>query len=244
MARRYPERGLTSLNRYLTQHWLKAAFGKVRKDAAAGVDGVMAREYEGQTASHLPELLNLAHSGRYFAPPVRRTYIEKPGKSEKRPLGIPTVEDKVLQGAVVMRVEPIYEAEFYDFSYGFRPGGSAHDAIPALHHAVNGTTAPERLEPNLTVPDAAARVYADPQRRSSRRENANILQGIPSDQEEDSCATHQPSARARRSGWSAENLRARCRVSLEQEFGAAKRESKRGGGRANATLDAWEAGGG
>ena len=107
MARRYPERGLTSLNRYLTEDWLKAAFGKVRKDAAAGVDGIMAREYEGQMASRLPELVNLAHSGRYFAPPVRRTYIEKPGKSEKRPLGIPTVEDKVLQRAAVMLIEPI-----------------------------------------------------------------------------------------------------------------------------------------
>jgi len=136
MARRYPERGLTSLNRYLTEDWLRAAFGKVRKDAAAGVDGVMAREYEGQMASRLPELVNLAHSGRYFAPPVRRTYIEKPGKSEKRPLGIPTVEDKVLQRAVVMLIEPIYEAEFYDFSYGFRPGRSAHDAITALHQAI------------------------------------------------------------------------------------------------------------
>ena len=136
MARRYPERGLTSLNRYLTEDWLQAAFGKVRKDAAAGVDGIMAREYEGQMASRLPELVNLAHSGRYFAPPVRRTYIEKPGKSEKRPLGIPTVEDKVLQRAVVMLIEPIYEAEFYDFSYGFRPGRSAHDAIKALHDAV------------------------------------------------------------------------------------------------------------
>ena len=136
MARRYPERGLTSLNRYLTEDWLKAAFGKVRKDAAAGVDGIMAREYEGQMASRLPELVNLAHSGRYFAPPVRRTYIEKPGKSEKRPLGIPTVEDKVLQRAAVMLIEPIYEAEFYDFSYGFRPGRSAHDAIKALHDAV------------------------------------------------------------------------------------------------------------
>ena len=87
-------------------------------------------------ASRLPELVNLVHSGRYFAPPVRRTYIEKPGKSEKRPLGIPTVEDKVLQRAAVMLIEPIYEAEFYDFSYGFRPGRSAHDAIKALHHSV------------------------------------------------------------------------------------------------------------
>jgi len=136
LAKRYPERGLTSLNRYLTADWLRAAFGKIRKNAAAGVDGLVAREYEGQLASRLPELANLAHSGDYVAPPVRRTYIEKPGKSEKRPLGIPTVEDKVLQRAVVMLIEPIYEVEFYDFSYGFRPGRSAHDAIQALHRAI------------------------------------------------------------------------------------------------------------
>lgn len=136
MARRYPERGLTSLNRYLTEDWLKAAFKKVQKNAAAGVDGMDAREYEGQMVNRLPDLVKLAHSGEYFAPPVRRTYIEKPGKSEKRPLGIPTVEDKVLQRGVVMLIEPIYEAEFYDFSYGFRPGCNAHDAVKTLHNAV------------------------------------------------------------------------------------------------------------
>ncbi len=136
MARRYPECGLTSLNRYLTEDWLKAAFAKVQKNAAAGVDGVIAREYEGQMGNRLPELVKLAHSGEYFAPPVRRTYIEKPGKSEKRPLGIPTVEDKLLQRGVAMLIEPIYEAEFYDFSYGFRPGRSAHDAVKGLREAV------------------------------------------------------------------------------------------------------------
>ncbi len=136
MARRYPERGLTSLNRYLTEDWLKAAFKKVQKNAAAGVDGMDAREYEGQMVNRLPELVKLAHSGEYVAPPVRRTYIEKPGKSEKRPLGIPTVEDKVLQRGVVMLIEPIYEAEFYGFSYGFRPGRNAHDAVKTLHNAV------------------------------------------------------------------------------------------------------------
>jgi len=135
MAKRYPERGLTSLNRYLTEDWLREAFLKIRKDAAAGVDGVDAEAYQKEIEGRLPELVNMAKSGRYYAPPVRRVYIEKPGKSEKRPLGIPTVEDKLLQRAVVMLMEPIYEAtEFYDFSYGFRPRRNAHEAVKALHH--------------------------------------------------------------------------------------------------------------
>jgi RNA-directed DNA polymerase len=137
MAKRYPERGLTSLNRYLTEDWLGEAFRRIRKDAAAGVDGVDAETYQKIMKERLPELVNLAKSGRYYAPPVRRTYIEKPGKREKRPLGIPTVEDKVLQRAVVMLMEPIYETTvFYDFSYGFRPRRSAHDAVKALDHSI------------------------------------------------------------------------------------------------------------
>jgi group II intron reverse transcriptase/maturase len=137
MAKKYPERGLTSLNRYLTEDWLREAFRKIRKDAAAGVDGVDAETYQKEIEGRLPELVNMAKSGRYYAPPVRRVYIEKPGKSEKRPLGIPTVEDKLLQRAVVMLMEPIYEtAEFYDFSYGFRPGRNAHEAVKALHHNI------------------------------------------------------------------------------------------------------------
>lgn len=133
MAKRYPERGLTSLNRYLTEDWIREAFCKIQKDAVAGVDGVDAEAYQEIIEERLPKLVNEAKSGSYYAPPVRRIYIEKPGKSEKRPLGIPTVEDKLLQRSVVMLMEPIYETtEFHDFSFGFRPGRSAHDAVKAL----------------------------------------------------------------------------------------------------------------
>lgn len=137
MAKRYPNRGLTSLNRYLTEDWLKEAFRKIRKEAVSGVDGTDAETYKEKMEERLPTLIDLVKSGRYYAPPVRRVYIEKPGKSEKRPLGIPTVEDKLLQRAVVMLMEPIYETtEFFDLSYGFRSGRSAHDAVKALHNNV------------------------------------------------------------------------------------------------------------
>jgi group II intron reverse transcriptase/maturase len=80
-------------------------------------------------------LLARAKSGRYFAPPVRRVHIAKGDGSQTRPIGIPTFEDKVLQRAVAMVLEAIYETSFYDFSYGFRPGRSAHQACDAIQRA-------------------------------------------------------------------------------------------------------------
>ncbi len=82
---------------------------------------------------NLQRLLDRAKSGTYRAPPVRRVHIPKGGSStETRPLGIPTLEDKILQRAVVMLLEPIYEHDFLDCSYGFRPGRSAHDALKSF----------------------------------------------------------------------------------------------------------------
>lgn len=139
LAKKYPDRGLTSLNPYLDEAWLKAAFEQVRKKAAVGVDGVDVKAYGEGLESRLADLLNRAKSGSYQAPPVRRVYIPKAGKDERRPIGIPTTEDKVLQRAVVMLLEPIYEEEFYDFSYGFRPRRSAHQALEALWNSILDT---------------------------------------------------------------------------------------------------------
>ena len=119
--------------------WLKEAYRRTRKDGAAGVDGVTAAVYEQDLEGNLRSLLDRAQSGTYQAPPVRRVHIPKGGSTtETRPLGIPTLEDKVLQRAVVMLLEPIYEQDFLDCSYGFRPGRSAHDALASFRDQTMG----------------------------------------------------------------------------------------------------------
>jgi group II intron reverse transcriptase/maturase len=112
---------------------MKEAFRRTRKDGATGIDGVTAEAYERDLEANLADLLERAKSGRYRAPPVRRVHIPKGGRgSETRPIGIPTFEDKVLQRAVAMLLEPIYEQDFLDCSFGFRPGRSAHQALGAV----------------------------------------------------------------------------------------------------------------
>ena len=128
-----PEMGFTSLAYLMDIEWLHEAYRRTRKDGAAGIDGQTSADYERNLAGNLQSLLDRAKSGRYFAPPVRRVHIPKAGSStETRPIGIPTLEDKILQRAVVMLLEPIYEQDFHDGSYGFRPGRSAHDALESL----------------------------------------------------------------------------------------------------------------
>jgi len=126
-----------SLNHNLDFHWLETAFGRTRKDGAVGVDGQTAAAYEANLETNLQSLLDRAKSGTYHAPPVRRVHIPKgPGSTETRPLGIPTFEDKVLQRAVAMLLEPIYEQDFLPCSYGFRRGRSAHQALAALREGL------------------------------------------------------------------------------------------------------------
>jgi RNA-directed DNA polymerase len=97
------------------------------------VDGQTGTDYEANLMGNLRSLLDRAKSGTYVAPPVRRVHIPKAGSpSETRPLGIPTFEDQVLQRAVAMVLESIYEQDFGDGSYGFRPGRSAHQALETL----------------------------------------------------------------------------------------------------------------
>lgn len=131
LAQQMPGRALMTLAHHIDIEWLKEAHGRTRKDAAPGVDGVTAKDYEKDLEGNLERLLGAAKSGTYRAPPVRRVQIPK-GDGKTRPLGIPTHEDKVLQRAVAMVLEPIYEQSFHDFSYGFRPGRSAHQALEAL----------------------------------------------------------------------------------------------------------------
>jgi group II intron reverse transcriptase/maturase len=133
LARQAPQMGLTSLNHLLDLPLLYRAYGCTRKDGAPGVDGQTAAAYERDLLGNLQRLLDQAQTGTYRAPPVRRVYIPKGEHStETRPIGIPTLEDKVLQRAVVLILEAIYEQDFLPCSYGFRPGRSAHQALASL----------------------------------------------------------------------------------------------------------------
>jgi group II intron reverse transcriptase/maturase len=133
LARSSPEMSFTALNHYLNPDWLTAAFYQCRRDSAPGIDGQTMEEYAEQLELNLQTLLDRAKSGNYFAPPVKRVYIPKDASGKKtRPIGIPVVEDKILQKAVTMILEPIYEQDFLDCSYGYRPGRSPHDALDAL----------------------------------------------------------------------------------------------------------------
>ena len=125
-----------SLAHHMDIEWLREAFRRTRKDGAVGIDGQTAEEYAENLEENLQSLLGRAKSGLYRAPPVRRVHIPKGDGSKTRPIGIPTFEDKILQRAVSMLIEPIYEQDFYDFSYGFRPHRSAHDALEALHECL------------------------------------------------------------------------------------------------------------
>ena len=134
-ARTLPTVSFTSLAYHIDLKWLYVAYKAVRRDGAVGVDGVTAEVYEENLKENIGDLENRMKSGRYKAPPVRRAYIPK-NEKEKRPIGIPTFEDKVSQKAVQMILEPIYEQEFYDFSYGFRSGKSQHMALNRLWNEI------------------------------------------------------------------------------------------------------------
>jgi group II intron reverse transcriptase/maturase len=123
----------TTLAHHIDISWMYMAYTQTRKDGAVGVDGQTAADYEKNLMGNLQDLLDRAKSGTYVAPPVRRVHIPKAGSpNETRPLGIPTFEDKILQRAVLMALEPIYETDFMDASHGFRPGRGAHGALAAL----------------------------------------------------------------------------------------------------------------
>src|SRR6478752_10044051 len=132
LARRSPRVALTTLAHHIDIDWLFTAYLRTRKDGAVGVDGQTAEDYAADLEGNLRSLLGRAKSGRYQAPPVRRVHIPKGTGSETRPIGIPTFEDKVLQKAVAMVLEAVYEQDFLDCSYGFRPRRGAHDALRSL----------------------------------------------------------------------------------------------------------------
>lgn len=122
---------LTTLAHLIDVEFLREAYRQTRKDGAVGVDGQTAAGYAENLEENLQTLLGRFKSGTYRAPPVRRRHIPKPG-GKTRPIGIPTFEDKVLQRAVAMVLGAVYEQDFLNCSYGFRPGRSAHQALEEL----------------------------------------------------------------------------------------------------------------
>ena len=135
-ARKFKEEAITNLQQFIDEDMLANSYRSLNKNSSPGVDGKTWYEYSKQLSTRVPELLGEFKSGRYKAPPIRRVHIPK-GNKGTRPLGIPTLEDKLLQESVRRVLDPIYEEEFKDFSYGFRKGRSAHQAIDQLFKEVS-----------------------------------------------------------------------------------------------------------
>jgi RNA-directed DNA polymerase len=132
LAREDPKRSFLSLAHHIDVEFLAEAYRLTRKDGAPGVDGQTAKQYEAELEVNLQSLLSRFKSGEYKAPPVRRAHIPKGDGKRTRPIGIPTIEDKILQRAVTMVLETVYEPIFSDSSYGFRPDRSARQAVQDL----------------------------------------------------------------------------------------------------------------
>lgn len=132
-AKNDPEARFNSLAHYLDEAALKRAFARIRKDAATGVDGVSKEEYAEHLDENIRDLNQRLRTQQYRHQLIRRVHIPKgPGSRETRPIGISTIEDKIVQGALREVLEVIYEQDFLSCSYGFRPGRSAHDALGVL----------------------------------------------------------------------------------------------------------------
>ena len=137
-ARKEPSCKFTSLFHLMNMELLRGCFEGLRKDAASGIDRVTKEEYGQHLETNLAVLVERLHRMSYIPQPVRRVYIPKPGSTKQRPLGIPALEDKLVQAGLVRILEGIYEGDFIDDSYGFRPGRGCHDALRALSLEVEG----------------------------------------------------------------------------------------------------------
>jgi RNA-directed DNA polymerase len=135
LARQLPEASIHTISRHFDIELLRQAFEELREDGATGIDGVTVGDYGERLDENLGSLVNRVKSGTYRAPPVKRAFIPKPDGT-KRPIGIPTLEDKLLQRAVLKLLNAIYEQDFLDCSYGFRPNRGCHDALSRVWRGV------------------------------------------------------------------------------------------------------------
>ena len=134
-ARREPQFQFTSLAHLLDEGFLAACYDRLGRDRASGIDGVTWKAYGERLAENLRDLVSRLKRKRYKPQPSKRVYIAK-DKESKRPLGLPALEDKIVQKAIAWILEAIYEADFLDCSYGFRPARSCHHANPAVNGRV------------------------------------------------------------------------------------------------------------
>lgn len=137
-AKSHPNEALTNLQEFIDEGMLHTSFMSLNKTGASGVDGETWLNYHEERSKRIPQLLAAFKGGKYRAPNIRRVYIPK-GEGKFRPLGLPTVEDKLLQTAVTRVLTPVYEQIFQPVSYGFRPGKSQHQALEKLFKEVSFT---------------------------------------------------------------------------------------------------------
>lgn len=137
-ARKEPGFKFSSLFHLMNMEFLRGCFEELRKDAASGIDRITKEEYGENLEANLSALLERLHRMGYRPLPVRRVYIPKPGSTKQRPLGIPALEDKLVQAGLARLLEAVYEGDFIDDSYGFRSGLGCHDALRALSLEVEG----------------------------------------------------------------------------------------------------------
>jgi RNA-directed DNA polymerase len=135
-ARREPKGQFTSLFHLMTVELLWECYEQLKGNAATGIDGETKAHYGEHLLENLADLVKRLHQMGYRPLPVKRVYIEKPGSDKKRPLGIPALEDKIVQAGLVKILQAIYEQDFIADSYGFRPGRSCHDALRALSRTI------------------------------------------------------------------------------------------------------------
>jgi group II intron reverse transcriptase/maturase len=131
-AKAKPKERFTSLAHLISVDSLRARHWEMNRKKATGIDRVTKEEYEVNLEDNLADLVARMKRQAYKPQPVRRVYIPKPGTDKQRPLGIPSYEDKLVQAALAKILNAIYEADFLDCTYGFRPGRGCHDALGAL----------------------------------------------------------------------------------------------------------------
>src|SRR6202162_5528286 len=137
-AKQRKKEKFTTLFHHISVGLLRLAFFEIKKDAAPGADGLTWQDYEADLDRRIEDLHDRVHRGAYRAQPSRRRFIPKPD-GRQRPLAIAALEDKIVQRAVVMVLNAIYEEDFLGLSYGFRPGRSQHDALDALVTGIGNT---------------------------------------------------------------------------------------------------------